>query len=165
MNNKMFNKALSNFTYDVASGDAIRHLVDNDYTVRQISEMLDYPTPYNRIQQIVWDYMVQKGDILLENPVDKKQESYEYVREYDEFGHASFRRVKKQCDEKDISDYIVCDFGKLKYQNENAFNDALAKLDSLDKEYIEGIPWPLQTVWCKKTDRINRIYKTINNDK
>ncbi len=50
---KYFKKSLSDFTFDVASLDAVRHLADRGYTVNQIVRMLDFPTPYDRVQQTV----------------------------------------------------------------------------------------------------------------
>lgn len=38
-----FQTALANFTFDVASGGAIRHLADLDYTAAQIMKRLDFP--------------------------------------------------------------------------------------------------------------------------
>lgn len=43
-----FKSALSDFTYEAASGGAIRHLADLGYTVKQISGQLSFPTPLDR---------------------------------------------------------------------------------------------------------------------
>lgn len=89
-----FQEALSNFTHEVASGGAIRHLADLGYTVKQISEKLDFPTPYERIQRAVWERLLEVGVILTEEPgKGKPKEKVRYVREYDRFGKSSFRRV------------------------------------------------------------------------
>lgn len=89
-----FQKALTNFTHEAASGGAIRHLADRGYTVEQIAGMLDFPVPYREVQQAVWEHFVKKGVILLEEPgsVSRKEKAV-YVREYDKFGKPSFRRV------------------------------------------------------------------------
>ena len=50
-----FQKALADFTQEAASGGAIRHLADMGYTVKQIMERLDFPTPYERVQKAVWE--------------------------------------------------------------------------------------------------------------
>lgn len=42
INSPLFQSALSDFTYDVACGGAIRHLADLGYTVHQITERLDF---------------------------------------------------------------------------------------------------------------------------
>ena len=49
-----FKSALSDFTYEAASGGAIRHLADLGYTVKQISGQLSFPTPFARVQKTVW---------------------------------------------------------------------------------------------------------------
>lgn len=89
-----FQNALSNFTHEVASGGAIRHLADLGYTVKQISERLDFPTPYERVQREVWKYFLDTGVILREeSKVGQPGEKVSYVREYGQFGKVSFRRV------------------------------------------------------------------------
>lgn len=101
--NKYFKQALSNFAYDTASGGAIRRLADKGYTVRQITEMLDFPTPYSRVQETVWKYMIEKEIILLEEPGrSEKKEKTEYVLVRDKYGKTSFCQVKKQevCDQQ-----------------------------------------------------------------
>ncbi|MDE7223595.1 MAG: hypothetical protein K2O34_07435, partial [Acetatifactor sp.] len=89
-----FQKALSDFVYDMASGDAIHHLTDMGYTVRQIQEKLSFPTPYERIQRTVWKHLTDTGVIFPERAeAGKPREKVDYVREYDSYGRASFRRV------------------------------------------------------------------------
>lgn len=89
-----FQNALSNFTHEVASGGAIRHLAGLGYTVKQISERLDFPTSYERVQREVWKYFLDTGVILCEKPGEgKPREKVSYVQEYGQFGKVSFRRV------------------------------------------------------------------------
>lgn len=89
-----FQAALANFTFDVASGGAIRHLADLGYTVTQITKRLDFPTPYERVQQTVWEHFLQTGILRLEEPgTAAHQENNEYITEYDSYGRKSFRRV------------------------------------------------------------------------
>lgn len=89
-----FKQALSNFTFEIASGGAIRHLADHGYTVEEIAEKLDFPTPHERIQDTVWKHFLEKGVLLFEEPgTGKKRETYDFVTEYDEYGRKSFRRV------------------------------------------------------------------------
>ena len=40
MNNKYFENALSGFVFDMAAGNAIRHLADKGYTVKRIKNSL-----------------------------------------------------------------------------------------------------------------------------
>lgn len=92
-----FIQALSNFMFETASGGAIRHLADHSYTVGEIMERLDFPTPLERIQDTVWKHFLDKGILLLDEPgTGKKQEAYEFVAEYDNYGRKTFRRVTVQ---------------------------------------------------------------------
>lgn len=89
-----FKKALANFMFDAASGGGIRHLADRGYTAEEILKKLDFPTPYDRIQQTIWQHFLDTGVLLLEEPGQgKTQETYAYVTEYDQYGRKSFRRV------------------------------------------------------------------------
>lgn len=91
---KYFKKALSDFTFDVASGGAIRHLADRGYTVQEIAKMLDFPTPFERVQKTVWEHFLAQKILRLEEPgKGGGQEKYQYVTDYDAFGRKSFRRV------------------------------------------------------------------------
>lgn len=90
----IFQKALSNFTYEAASGGAIRHLTNLGYTVKQITERLSFPTPYEKVQKTVWEQLLDTGVLLLEEPGNKIQrEKVSYVKEYGKYGKSSFRRI------------------------------------------------------------------------
>lgn len=94
--NAYFQKALADFTHEAASGGAIRHLADAGYTVAQIMETLDFPTPYEKVRKEVWAHFLKTGVILREEPGSAfEEESVSYVREYDRYGKAAFRRVTK----------------------------------------------------------------------
>lgn len=89
-----FRAALSNFMFDVSSGGAIRHLADRGYNAVQIMKRLDFPTPYDRIQQTIWEHFLQTGVLRIEEPGTAVQkEEYDYVTQYDSYGRKSFRRV------------------------------------------------------------------------
>lgn len=100
-----FEKALSDFTFDVASGGAIRHLADRGYTVAQIMKKLAFPTPYDRVQQTVWKHLLDQGQITFAEPAGANpQPQYAYVVDYDAYGRSSFRRVTiREQDVKKIS--------------------------------------------------------------
>lgn len=163
MENKYFAEALSNFTHDMASGGAIRHLADKGYTVDEIAERLDFPTPVEKIREMVWKHYLNTGVIQLEDPTQAKAEKVTYVKEYNSYGKASFRRVVESC-EKTERRYIACDFGKRRYQDTIKFEQLLDRLDPRDKAYIMGLPWPLQTVYHVADERMERIYRNINGD-
>lgn len=92
-----FKKALSDFTQDVACGGAIRHLTDIGYTARQIADELDFPTPYTKVQELMWRHLLESGVILLEEPgCGKRLQKPIYVKEYGKFGKVSFRKIPAQ---------------------------------------------------------------------
>lgn len=92
--NRYFQDALARFTHEAANGGAIRHLTDMGYTVEQIRDKLDFPAPYERVQQAVWQRLEDTGVILREEPgKGKPKEKAVYVREYDRYGKSTFRRV------------------------------------------------------------------------
>lgn len=89
-----FKRALSDFTFEAASNGAIRHLTDRGYTVGRITKMLDFPTPFERVQQVVWKHLLDTGAITLGEPSEGMgREEYTYVTDYDEYGRKSFRKV------------------------------------------------------------------------
>ncbi len=92
--NSYFQKALADFTQEAASGGAIRHLADLGYTAEEIQRELAFPTPIPRIRRVVWEHLLDTGVVLREVPVTGAvREKVAYVREYDQYGKPSFRRV------------------------------------------------------------------------
>lgn len=154
---KEFNKALSNFIHDAASGGAIRHLADQGYSISEIAKRLDYPTPKETIAQVMWDYYVNIGKICLEEP-KTTHDKVSFVKEQDEYGRVSFRRVTETIDNSDKK-YVECDYGKALYQKSPEFIKWLESLEIDDREYIELMPWPLTTVYHELDNRIARIKK------
>lgn len=86
--NRFFKKALSDFTFDVSCGAAIRHLMELGYSVEQIHDRLDYPMSIEKIQA----YMDKRTAEINGSP----SESYEMILEYDEYGHRSYRKVRSK---------------------------------------------------------------------
>lgn len=162
MNNSRdtFNQAINNFTMDFVSGGAIRHLAKLGYTVKEIADKLTYPAPISVIKETVWKYYLNEGIIRLEwKPLQKDGqfiENVEFVKDTDNYGRTSFRRVVTKIPADDIQ-YIACDFGKELYIDENAFMRRLSPLNEKDREYILGLPWPLSTVYHIVDDRMKRI--------
>lgn len=162
MNNSRdtFNQAINNFTMDFASGGAIRHLAKLGYTVKEIADKLTYPAPISVIKETVWKYYLNEGIIRLEwKPLQKDGqfiENVEFVKDTDNYGRTSFRRVVTKIPADNIQ-YIACDFGKELYIDENAFMRRLSPLNEKDREYILGLPWPLSTVYHIVDDRMKRI--------
>ena len=182
-----FQNALYNFTYEVASGGAIRHLTDMGYTVKQISERLDFPTPFERVQREVWERLLETEVILVEEPGSSNREKVNYVREYDKYGRASFRRVVETSPElsmvhwrdlevcggekgtirslleKNIAangethSYAACEFGLLARREPQRFQELLQALDERQREYVTGLPWEAKKVYHKLDSRMLEI--------
>ena len=179
--NDYFKQALSNFVFDMASGGAIQHLTNQGYTVKQIIEKLDFPAPYEKVQEAVWKQLENNGCLLLEEPGSGVgQERAEYVMEKDSFGRRSFRKViikadkTKQIHWKEVifsrkingklTDYLS---KKIKENGENASyvscnfgmktNRLPDVLDEQQKDYISGLPWPNQEVYHRLDIRMREI--------
>lgn len=182
-----FQNALSNFTHEVASGGSIRHLTDLGYTVKQISEQISFPTPMERIRRQVWERLVETNVILTETPGLRIHEKVDYVREYDEYGKASFRRVavptteqphiqwkevvvsyrekeklrgileKKVAENGETHSYAACEFGILMRQDPKRFQELLRVLNNNQQEYLEGLPWEAKPVYHRLNSRMFKI--------
>lgn len=163
MEQTYFQSALSDFVFDMASGGAIRHLADMGCTVRQIQERLDFPTPYERIQRTVWEHLTDTGVIFPENPGQgKTREKMDYVREYDDYGRPSFRRVAvREAASEPSEPCLICAFGLLKYQNPERYEEVLRALEPEQAEYIEGLPWSVERVLHRPNRRMLEIYHAL----
>ena len=165
MSNEYFKKALKDFTTDFASGGAIRAMADKGYTVKQIKERLDFPTPTETIREVVWQHFVKTGRIRLEPPSNGEiRERISYEKVQDEYGRSSFKQVvvKK---ENSPNEYFCCEFGKMIYQNRRAFEKKLDDLCEDDRDYILDLPWPLSPVWHVKDERMTRIVGLMEKTK
>ena len=159
MSEKYFEKALADFAVDFASGGAIRVMADKGYPVKRIKEKLDFPTPFEKVQEIVWQNYLDTKVILLNEP--EKEDSADritYEKVQDEYGRTSFKQVVIPGNQE-LPEYVRCDFGKRKYQDSAKFEAWLATLAEDDRDYIEGLPWPLKAVWHVKNERMERIVK------
>ena len=157
MSNKYFNKALTDFTIDFASGEAIRNLADKGYTISEIYKKLDFPTPMGTIKEIVWKHFLNKGIISLTDPVlGEKKEQVTYEKVQDNYGRVSFKQVVIE-DESEPGEYIACNFGRMFYKDKKGFTEALEVLSESDRNYILELPWPLETVWHVKNERMSGI--------
>ncbi len=54
--NSAFNRALHNFTFDIAARGGIRHLYNLGLTASEIQKELDYPLPLERIEAEIRAY-------------------------------------------------------------------------------------------------------------
>lgn len=183
-----FKNALSNFIYDAASGGAVCHWADMGYTVRRITKELDFPMPYAKVQRTVWKHYVETSVILLEEPgTGKESGQYRFVKEQNQYGTASFRRIKVNRDNgkrivwktktyktqdrnviinafedklsrnEKAGAYMSCDFGRIQYKDPGQYDKILQMLDSRQREYIEGLPWELNRCYHKLDGRMAGI--------
>ena len=61
-NNDFFKQALSDFAFDAAYGDSIRHLHDSGYTPERIKDYLGAPSlTLERIREVIEKYEKRKG--------------------------------------------------------------------------------------------------------
>ena len=159
-NEGYFQKALSQFTVEFAAGNAIRALADKGDTVEEIHEKLTFPLPKKAIGELTWAHFLDNGTICLSDPKeqpDKIRTSYEKVQ--NAYGKVSFRQVRKTVTLE--GEYVACDFGKRLYQDREAFLRELQRVDAKDRDYLLGLPWPLQTVWHVKDARMERILSAL----
>ncbi|MBE5863020.1 MAG: hypothetical protein E7295_09250 [Lachnospiraceae bacterium] len=151
-----FQKALSRFTVEFAAGNAIRALADKGCTVEEIHERLAFPVSKKAISELVWAHLLDSGTICLYDPKEQPEKiitTYEKVQ--NAYGKVSFRQVRRSVTLE--GEYVACDFGKRLYQNREAFLRELQALDEKDREYVLGLPWPLETVWHVRNERMERI--------
>ena len=87
MEDRIFQKALSNMSFDFAARGAIRHLRELGYGAEEIRERLSYPLSLERIREEL---------ALIESEQADKTEKAEYERVTDAYGRSSFRRVKRE---------------------------------------------------------------------
>ena len=186
--NDYFKEALSNFTFDAAGGGAIRHLADLGCAVDEIETQLLYPVSHKKVQKTVWDHFVQKGIILLEEPgKGETPEKTEYVREYDRYGKAAFRRIviqegraaeavnwkRRSYDEaKDgkLSAFLEGKCGErcsekayctcdfgLQAEGPAGLEGRLQELDRRQRAYVTGLPWPPRVVYHRLDGHMRKI--------
>lgn len=184
---RFFQKALSNFIFEVASDGAIRHLAGHGYTVSQISRKLSFSTPYERIQRIVWESLIDNRVLLLEEPGNAgRHQKVTYVQDKDSYGRTSFRQVivsetsfpeihwntytyapdthgtlsgflSNQCAANPENAYASCDFGLRMLKDPSGFSDSLKILEENQREYLLGLPWKNSIVYHRLDLRMRTI--------
>ena len=153
---RYFEEALSDFTHDVASGRAIRHLVDLGYTTSQIMQRLDYPTPRTRVEQTVYRYMKENGILLSELPEAQEKRKLLVVEKRTPAALAGCLRalIDKNGEE---NSYISCPFGTIYRDREVRMQRMLEPLTGREREYILGIPWEMRIMYHRLTSRMTEI--------
>lgn len=149
-----FDKALHNFTMDMACGDAIRALTDRGYGPLQIKEVLTFPAPLSHITKVMWDRLVASGKIMLTDPATVSDNAHpagdgftaagdhEIVERRDRYGRRSFLRIKKETSEENIfspEEYFLVD------------KDLSQRDEYKDNDLISHLPWPKEPVWVHRS--------------
>ena len=192
MENKYFENALSSFVFDMAGGNAIRHLADKGYSVKRIKDMLEYPVPFEKVQKTVWEHLLDKKALLLQEPgIKTDKEKIVYTERTDCYGRKSFCAVaaadrdnrdilwkiieygseekqdflhyisEKCCQNEKKNAYICCDFGITAKKDCKKYETMLSVLNSRQKEYIEGLPWPYRRVYHQLDLQMQEIAMTL----
>ena len=159
--NQAFGKALSDFTFDVACGGAIRHLAGLGYTAKEIHERLSFPVSYERVRQAYTKYLLDEGILLKQKPDQHEaRQTYTYVQEEGKYGKKSFRRVAKEQDPDGMQEraYVACDFGRIQAQG----GFAALKLSAKQQEYIEGICWEKKMMYHLMDERMRGIVEALS---
>ncbi len=183
-----FKEALSSLVHETASGGAIRHLADLGYTPAEITKRLTFPTPYERVRKTVWEYFLNNGTLLTEEPGSgKRQETFTYVTEYDQYGRSSFRRVAVKKDREEAAvwrtrsfeeradgpleaylrdrcaengeeaSYVSCKFGLLAGRDPAQFAELVNLLTEEQRDYVLGLPWERRLFYHRLTSRMREI--------
>lgn len=153
---RFFQEALSDFTYDVASGGAVRHLVEAGYSTDQIMRELSYPTGRARVEKMVYRHMIDTGLLLEELPVPEA--ALETVCRKKTSPEKVCSLLRKQVEaNKEENSYVLCPYGTWRKDRENRLLTAFSCLTSREREYLLGIPWPMKNVYHRLNGRMWEI--------
>lgn len=123
--------------------------------------MLDFPTPKNKVAQIVWNHYLNIGKVRLSPPEESgKIEVVKYVKEQGKYGAVSMRKVVEEVTAPEKK-YITCDFGKLIYKQDSGFLSKLENLSAKEKSVILDLPWPLTPAYYEADETMERIIKKL----
>ena len=95
--NRYFKNALEDFAFDVAYADSIRHLHKSGYSPEEIKKHLDSPSlSIDRIVDVIKKDNLYSNESSINNNNNSKNNTchYEYVKEYDSYGHSNFIRKR-----------------------------------------------------------------------
>lgn len=143
-----FQDALSDFTYDAASGRAIRHLAETGFTTAQIVQRLDYPTPFAKVRHTVTRYFRETGILLDALPISCTCLQTVFFPASDETQLYSFLLESIQ-ENGEAHSFVSCPFGKAA--------GLLSILTAREREYIDGIEWMPKTMYHRLNRRMLEI--------
>lgn len=154
--NRYFEQALSDFMFDAASGGAIRHLVDHGHSVDQIMKELDFPTPRERVEKTVYQYMIETGMLLDRLPVCGEELFCKTLKKL------SFNELNKQLaghvqTNGEKNSYMQCPFGYLIKNDSEKLKKEISCLTSREQEYITGIRWERNVMYHSLNSRMLEI--------
>lgn len=145
-----FGKAMGNFMHEMSGAGAIRHMVDQGYSIRQIIERLDYPTPQRRVEETALKYMLKQG-ILLERLPESEYRRVNIPYPWDRKQLSEAVYVRKERDGEEDS-YVLLPIAGLKKDKES-----LSSLNDREREYLNGLPWEGAAVYHRLTGRMYEI--------
>lgn len=145
-----FSNAMGNFMHEMSSAGAIRHMVDQGYSIRQIMERLDYPTPQRRVEETALKHMLKKG-ILLERLPEKEYRQIKIPHPWDRKQLSEAVYFRKERDGEDSS-YVQLPIAGLKKDKESS-----ACLNDRERDYLCGLPWEGDMVYHRLTGRMYEI--------
>lgn len=155
-----FRDALSDFTYEAASGGAIRHLADLGYTVKQIGERLTYPTPYERVRKTVWQHLLDTKVLLTQEPGSgETREKAEYVVEHDKYGRTSYRLLTVQRESGGVRSWRERNYSREKDGNLAAY---LAKMCDRNGEESAYVSCDFGIWQRRDRKRLDKAMQTLN---
>ena len=149
MEEKIFAKALSNFTSATAYGDAIYHLASKGMTVSEIEKNLTYPCKREVIVEKVWEYYLANEIVLFEEPAHKDYDEEVTFEKVYNGSKASFQKVVKKVPANNRL-YEKWEYGILKHSNPDKYNEEIRGLIPRIKERIEDMPLPNKIIWVDK---------------
>ena len=180
-NKSIFQKVLSHFTHEFANGDVIKKYAEQGYSISEIQEHLDFPTPADQVRKIAWDHLLATNQILLSEPGSEENERYEYVKDISAYGKVSFRKVKikeNDCiswtvmdsEKSKLEDYLAgsdnviyaqISFGLLRYQDPEQFQRILKALSRKEADLIDSFFVERKCVYYRLNRRMARILKRL----
>ncbi len=146
MEEKIFAKALSNFTSAAAYGDAICHLASKGMTVSEIEKNLTYPCKRELIMEKVWEYYLANEIITLKEPIQKDYEEEVTFEKVYKGSKSSFQKVVKKVPANNRH-YEKWEYGITKIKNPDTYKEEIAKLPPRIRERIEDMPLPAKPIW------------------
>lgn len=153
---RYFEEALLDFVHDVASGGAIRHLVESGYSVDQIMKRLDYPTPRERVEKTVYRYMTESDMLLSELSADEETMQKYFLNNSQ---RAVIHRTLEERIEKNGEEncYMLCPFGKIINKDRDTLDKMLSDLTTRERDYILGVPWKENVMYHRLNSRMLEI--------